>query len=107
MNMAELLNLENILGIISIILQLIAAYFGYKLIRITGVFRAWTLIIIALVLMTLRRITALLITAKVVPPLTGTVSFIDRLILPLIISIFLVWALYDLLKLFKKEKSRG
>ncbi len=95
--MVGLLNITNVIGIISIVLQLTAAYFAYKLIRITGVFRAWTLIIIVLLLMALRRITAL------ITELTGALGFIDRFVLPLIISICLLWAMYDLLRLFKKK----
>jgi hypothetical protein len=104
--MAELLNVENVLGILSIVLQVIAAYFAYQLIKITGAFRAWTLIIMALILMTLRRITALLITAEVLPKLTGTMNVVDRLVLPFLISVFLVWGMYDLLRLFEEHKVR-
>jgi hypothetical protein len=102
--MAELLTAESILAVISIVLQIIAAYFAYKLIKITGAFRAWTLIIVALILMTLRRITALMITVGAVQPLRGTVSSIDRLLLPLLISILLVWGMYDLLTLFRRGR---
>jgi hypothetical protein len=56
--------------------------------------------------MTLRRITALLITVGAVPPLTGAVSSIDRLMLPLLISILLVWGMYDLLDIFRRERER-
>ena len=105
--MAEIFNLTSILGIISIVLQIAAAYFACKLIRITGTFRAWILIILALILMTLRRITAQLITWGYLQQLTGSIGIIDRLVLPLLISIFLVLGMYDLLKLFKEQKSKN
>lgn len=103
--MAELLSIESLFGLISIALQIVAAYFAYRLIRITGAFRAWTLIILALILMTLRRVTAQLITWGYLQQLTGSIGITDRLVLPLLISIFLVWGMYDLLNLFKKKKE--
>ena len=103
--MAELLTLASILGIVSIILQIIAAYFAYQLIKITGAFRAWILIISALIVMTIRRITAELITTGYISALTGTAAWIDRIILPLVISILLVFGMYDLLRLFKNHNK--
>lgn len=94
------------LGIIQILVQLVALYLAFKLTRITGGFLAWWLIISALVLMTLRRITALMIELGEIPAFAGLLSFIDRILLPFLISILLVLAMYDLVKRFQAQSRK-
>lgn len=97
-----------IFSVVQIILQLGAAYFAYKLVKLTGMFRAWVLVITAFILMAFRRTTALLITMGAVPELTGAVGIFDRLILPLIISICLITGMYELFKMFLRwHKKKG
>jgi cell shape-determining protein MreD len=91
------------LGVLQIVVQLVAVFFAYRLTKITGIFRAWMLIILALVLMTARRFTALVIQLGSLPAETGTISFIDQIVLPSIISIILVLAMYDLLRTFSQQ----
>jgi len=93
-------------SVAQIALQLGAAYFAYKLIKMTGTFRAWVLVIIAFVLMAFRRTTALLITMGTIPELIGTIGMVDRLALPLVISICLIWGMYELFKIFLKWQKK-
>lgn len=93
-----------ILGLVQIILQLSAAYFAYKVMKLTGRFRAWSLIVIALIIMAVRRITAELITMNLLH-LGGTIELMDRLLLPLVISMCLTASMYELAKIFSKKIS--
>lgn len=95
--------ITQLLGIVQIILQLAAAYFAYKLIKITGTFNAWMLIVIGLFIMALRRITAQLITMNIIPSLEGTIGLMDRLLLPLIISVCMMMGMYELYRIFKRR----
>lgn len=99
--MADAISLS--LGIIQIIIQLIALILAYRLTRITGGFLAWWLIIAALVLMTVRRITAFIIEIGATSGLVGSVAFVDRIGLPLLISILLALAMFDLVKKFRHQ----
>jgi hypothetical protein len=95
--------ITQLLGIVQIILQLVAVYYAYKLTKITGTFTAWALIIIGLSIMTLRRITAQLIIMNIIPSLEGTIGLIDRLLLPLTISVCIMLGMYELYKIFKRR----
>lgn len=93
------------LGLLQIVAQLIAVYFAYRVTRTTGAFIYWTLIVIALVLMTVRRVTALLIQAGSLPALSGVVSYTDQIILPLAISLFLLAGIYGLVRTFERQSK--
>jgi hypothetical protein len=93
------------LGLVQIVVQLVAVYLAYRLSRITGAFQAWYLIIVALVLMTVRRITALLIQTGWIPVEAGALAYIDQILLPLAISVLLVVALFELVRLFEKQSK--
>lgn len=95
------------LGLAQIFLQLGAAYFAYETLRVVGTFRAWTLIVLALLLMTVRRMTALAIEAGFALQLGGALGFIDRFVLPLVISICFLVALWDLRRIFLRELKRS
>lgn len=95
-----------ILGIAQIVLQLGVAYLAYRLTKITGIFLAWSLVIIALILMTMRRVTALMMEMGLITALGGSVAFIDRILLPLAISILLLLAMYGLVRTFKRQLKR-
>ncbi|MCS4537474.1 MAG: hypothetical protein HYY67_01270 [Thaumarchaeota archaeon] len=99
--MVDLLTLS--LAFLQIIIQLGAVYFAYRLTKITGTFRAWLMVIFALVLMTVRRITALMIEIGSLPAFAGTTAFIDRIVLPLAISVLLLLAMYDLTRTFRRQ----
>lgn len=94
------------LGVAQILLQLGAVYLAYRLTRITGAFLAWSLLIIALILMTLRRVTALMIEMGSIPALVGSIAFIDRILLPLVISILLLLTMYGLVRTFERQLKR-
>ena len=82
-------------------------YLAYRLTKITGMFAAWSLVIIALILMTVRRITALMIQMSLVPALSGSIQLIDTVVLPLAISILLFAAIYGLLKSFERQVKKS
>jgi chromate transport protein ChrA len=93
------------LGLVQIIVQLAAVYLAYRLSRITGAFRAWYMVILALVLMTVRRVTALMIQTGWIPAEAGSLAYIDQILLPLAISVLLVVALFELVRLFEKQSK--
>ncbi len=93
------------LGLVQIVVQLVAVYLAYRLTRITGAFRAWYMVILALILMTVRRVTALMIQTGWIPALTGSLAFIDQILLPLAISVLLVLALFGLVRLFENQSK--
>lgn len=104
MNMIDMATF--VLAIAQIILQLGAAFLAYRLTRLTGAFRAWSLLIIALVFMAARRTTALLIEMGAMPALGGFVGFVDRIVLPLSISILLLLSMYELVRTFERQLKR-
>ncbi len=94
------------LGVIQIIVQVAAVYLAYRLTKITGAFRAWYMVILALVLMTVRRVTALMIEAGSILALAGSIAFIDRIVLPLAISVLLSLGMFDLIRIFQRQAKK-
>jgi chromate transport protein ChrA len=94
------------LGFVQIIVQLVAVYLGYRLTRITGAFRAWSMVILAFVLMTVRRVTALMIQTGWISALAGSLAFIDQIVLPFAISVLLAVAMFDLVRLFERRSKK-
>jgi hypothetical protein len=94
------------LGLIQIAVQLVAVYLGYRLTRITGVFRAWSMVILAFILMTVRRVTAMMIQTGWISALAGSLAFIDQIVLPLAISVLLAVAMFDLIRLFESRSKK-
>ena len=93
------------LGLVQIAVQLIAVYLAYRLTKIAGAFRAWSMVILALVLMTVRRVTALMIQTGWIPALAGSLAFIDQILLPLAISVLLALAMFELVKMFGRQSK--
>jgi len=79
-----------VLGILQIILQSIAVYFSYKIYQFNRLRQGWLAITFALIFMTFRRITALLIEMKYISSFVGWFAPLDRIILPFIISVLLL-----------------
>ena len=100
--MTDTLTLVVILA--QIVIQLGAAYFAYRLVKITGVFLAWKLIIIALVLMSVKRILDLLLALGMITSSIGVPIY--RLWVPLIISVLLIVGMYMLVTSFLKQSKR-
>ncbi len=98
--------LSAFLGVLQIAIQLGAVYFAYRLTKLTGAFVAWSLVIIALILMTVRRITALMIQLNLIPALSGPIQLIDTIVLPPAISIILFAAIYVLVKTFERQMKK-
>lgn len=95
-----------VLGVVQIIVQVVAVYLAYRLTKITGAFWAWYMVIFALILMTVRRVTALMIEAGSIPALAGSIAFIDRFLLPLAISVLLAVAMYELVRMFERQSKK-
>jgi hypothetical protein len=62
---------------------------------------------IALILMTVRRITALLIQTGSLPALSGPVSYTDQIVLPLAISLFLLAGIYGLVRTIERRSKKA
>lgn len=90
-----------VLGIIQIVVQFAAAYFSYRIYKYNRLNQAWLAVTWALVFMTLRRITALMIELKYISSFSGWIADLDRIILPFIISILLFWGFLAMLKNFE------
>ncbi|MCK4327513.1 MAG: hypothetical protein KAW41_03480 [Candidatus Diapherotrites archaeon] len=90
------------LAVAQIVVQLGAAFLAWKITRYTDGIRAWGFIIIALLLMTLRRVTALLLMFGLMPEIEA-ISIVDKLALPLIISVLMLLGMWDLLGMFTKK----
>ena len=102
--MADMISLS--LGVAQIIVQIVAVYLAYLLTMITGAFRAWYLVIFALILMTVRRVTALMIEVGSIQALAGSIAFIDRILLPLAISVLLAVGMFDLVRTFQRQSKK-
>jgi len=98
--------LNQILGIVQVLLQVAAAYFAYRLMKITGTFRAWSLILTALVLQTVRRMIAWMVVMSFIPR-GDTFTLLDQGVLPLLISLCLAAGMYELLKMFAERRRTG
>jgi cell shape-determining protein MreD len=93
--------IATIVGVSQVVIQFIAAYLSYKIYRFNRLNYGWLAVTLALLLMTLRRVTALFIEMHVMSNLEGWIADIDRIILPTIISILLLYGLFCMLKNFE------
>lgn len=91
----------SFLGILQIIIQAIAAYYSYKIYSFNRLNGGWLALTFALILMTFRRITALLIEFSLLAKFGGWLDFTDRILLPTLISIFLLVGLIVMYKNFE------
>lgn len=96
--------------VFAIILQVFAAYYAFKITRLAGSFRAWTMIIVAFILLALRNVATLLVATGVAPGgilgLGGQLRVVaDQIALPFAISLLLLLAMYDLHRLFRLQSS--
>lgn len=89
------------LGIFQIVIQAIAVYYSYKIFSFNRLNKGWLALAFALILMTFRRITALFIEINVLPNYSGWISYTDRIVLPTVISVFLLVGLFFMYKNFE------
>ncbi|MBS3164338.1 hypothetical protein J4439_02815 [Candidatus Woesearchaeota archaeon] len=89
-----------VLGFGQIILQIAAAYFSYSIYRFNRLGKGWLLVTAAVIIMTLRRLTALGLEMKLLTA-SGTFQFIDRFVLPSSISVFLLLGLLSMYRNFE------
>ncbi len=90
-----------ILELIQIVVQFTAAYFSYVIYKYNRLYKAWLAVVVGLVLMAFRRVTALLIELSRAPASTDPVRFLDRVLLPFTISVLLLWGLWSMKKNFE------
>ena len=90
-----------ILEFIQIVVQFTAAYFSYVIYKYNRLCKAWLAVVVGLVLMAFRRVTALLIELSGAPTSTDPVRFLDRVLLPFAISVLLLWGLWSMKKNFE------
>lgn len=93
--------ISTLMAIIQIIIQFIAAFFSYKIYTYNRVAKPWLAVTVAFILMGFRRITALLTGFGYLPNLEGLLLWLDRILLPFLISVFLVWGIWTMLKQFE------
>ncbi len=89
------------LGAVQIIVQLVAVYFSYVIYKYNRLNKAWLAITLALILMTIRRITASAIEFGAFANLSGPLQFVDRVGLPSLISILLLLGLWSMKNQFE------
>lgn len=90
-----------ILGILQIVIQFVAAYFSFIIYKYNRLNKAWLAITVALAIIAFRRITALTIELGVFAELGGTIEFVDRILLPFVISVLLFGGLWSMKKSFE------
>ncbi len=89
------------LMLLQILIQLGALYASYIIYKYNRLNKAWLAVTLALFLMTLRRVTALLIELGILTQLQGPIKFADSILLPFVISIFLFAGLINMKKQFE------
>jgi hypothetical protein len=96
------LDISLVLSLAQIVIQFIAAYFSYKIYLFNRGNYGWISVTIALVLMSFRRITVLVLGFNYMPAFSGLISSLDKLVLPSLISILLFIGLWSMLKDFER-----
>ncbi|MBS3067021.1 hypothetical protein J4205_04300 [Candidatus Pacearchaeota archaeon] len=104
MALSSQLSNELIITLILIILQIITVYFAYMINKKLGGARFWMLIIIALSVIIVRRITTILILFEVITP-GPLINQIDNIYIPLIFWAFMGLGMYGLYNKLKKDKK--
>ncbi len=89
------------IGILSLIIQFSAVYFAYKIYLFNRLGKGWISIIVAFIIMGLRRVTALLIELGFMPAYSGAIKTLDTLWLPFIITILIAIGIYSMLGNFE------
>ena len=92
-----------VISMLQIVLQVVAAFFAYKIGKFTNIDRYWYLIVLAFLLMAIRKVTAIFITLNILPGLEGTIGIVDSVYLPLFISLSLTIGIYSLFRRLKNE----
>jgi hypothetical protein len=93
--------ISSFFAVFQIIVQAVAVYYSYKIFSFNRLNKGWLALTFALILMTFRRVTALLIEFSLIGNLGGWLSYTDRIILPTVISVFLFIGLYFMFKNFE------
>ncbi|MCK4327512.1 MAG: hypothetical protein KAW41_03475 [Candidatus Diapherotrites archaeon] len=93
-------------ALLQVAFQLLAAFFAWRILKFTGGMVSWGLIIVALLVQTVRRVTTLSILLGLLPG-GGLISTVDELLLPLTISACLMLGMWSLLQLFTKKYGQG
>lgn len=91
-----------------------AVYFAYRITRIIGTFRAWTLVISAFVLLTLRNVSSLLLTLSLPPEqlasileAIGPTGLWPSQLINIGASVLLLVGMYGLVKTFERQSNKS
>ena len=94
---------EFLIIIILLLLQITTLYFVWRIGKLLRMAKFWTLIILALAILVVRRITSFLILFGVFPP-SQVINSIDNIYIPLIFWIFMSLGMFEL---YQKIKSQN
>lgn len=83
-------------GIAQIVAQFAAAYLSYTIYKYNRLNKAWLAVTVALVLMGLHRFVALAVDLQLSTRLSGPLHFLDQVVGPFAISVFLLWGLWSM-----------
>jgi uncharacterized membrane protein len=85
-----------------VIIQLAAVHFSYEIYRFNRLHNQWLAVTVALILMACQGAFALIFELGYLRNLAGLVSVLNRVTLPLIISLFLLAGLWSMKRNFEK-----
>ena len=99
---------------LELILDIGAVYFAYRLTKITGAFRGWILMIIAVALITVQGTTSILTLILLFPESQlealitsiGTPALIEGAVVGVAVSLSLFGAMFELYRTFKRLQTR-
>jgi len=100
----------EILAILAVVvlIQLGAAFYAYRLTRLTGGFRAWWLLIIALLFLSERSFVAFLKALGIDITFNMPIlAVLDQAVIPVTIALVILAAMYDLNKTFESKKKQA
>lgn len=92
---------DTIIRVVTVIASLGAIYFAYRLTKITGLFLGWSLIILVVVVRVVDNVIELMLEIGYVS--IGVLGFIEDIVLPLLLSVLLLLAMYELFRTFQRQ----
>lgn len=100
--MQPMVDWYNVFGLAaSMLLSIVTIWYANRITDLVGKARWWYALILALLMIVLRRLTSIVIELGIVAPLNGPVAFLDRVALPGLVSLFLFLGIYGLYKRLK------
>ncbi len=99
-------SLDLLLRVIAVVAGAGAIYFAYRVARITGIFLAWFLFVLAVLVRAGDNVIELMIDLGSIPASNVFAVFMEDTLLPLALSILLVLFSYQLARTFKRQLKR-